>query len=55
MTGTTFVPVLLPVPAAQVPAAVAVLLTKRAVSSNPNLFCAESVIVTVKGIGVPGV
>ena len=38
ITGTTSVPVLLPVPAAKVPAAVAVLLAKRAVSSNPNLL-----------------
>jgi hypothetical protein len=49
------VPVLLFVPAAKVPAAVAVLLTKRAVSSYPNLRCVASLIVTVSGIGVPGV
>jgi len=55
MTGTTSVPVLLFVPAANVPAAFAVLLTKREVSSNPNLLCVVSFTVTVRGIGVPGV
>ena len=54
-TGTTFVPALLFVPGDKVPAAVAVLLTKRAVSSYPNLRCVASFIVTVSGIGVPGV
>jgi len=54
-TGTTFVPRLLLVPAVQLPAAVFVLLAKRAVSSYPNLGPSGSFIVTVRGIGVPGV
>lgn len=55
MTGTTFVPRLLFVPAVQVPAAVAVLLAKRAVSSNPYVVRVVSLIVTVRGMGVLGV
>ena len=54
-TGTTSVPRLLLVPAVQLPAAVAVLLASRAVSSNPKLGPSGSLIVTVRGIGVPGV
>ena len=55
MTWTPFVPRLLFEPGVKVPAALEVLLARRAVSSNPHVLRVASFTVTVRGMGVPEV